>query len=259
MILWTNVSQGTFRCAPNCHYKANHYLADIAHHPQSPKLYIDKNYSYLCALIHFCRTKLEYCRTQMVENILIARVMWRTSANTLKVCLATFSCSMKAGAYWLGSCKFPCVSLCFFPVQCPDSACKQDLLAYLQRIALYCHQLNICSKVKAEVQNLGGELIVSGVSLCTRTARVNFRCPRCSSLRRQAFYAWLTGIGWLDSKHFSTLRECNPFSTWSWWDWEEQMKGHADKTDAIVSDRLPSYNTGEDTAGFFPICIFHAS
>ncbi|KAK2116060.1 Catenin alpha-1 [Saguinus oedipus] len=46
---------------------------------------------------------------------------------------------------------------------CPDSACKQDLLAYLQCIALYCHQLNICSKVKAEVQNLGGELIVSGV------------------------------------------------------------------------------------------------
>ncbi|XP_053574527.1 catenin alpha-1 isoform X2 [Bombina bombina] len=47
--------------------------------------------------------------------------------------------------------------------QCPDSACKQDLLAYLQRIALYCHQLNICSKVKAEVNNLGGELVVSGV------------------------------------------------------------------------------------------------
>ncbi|NXR95611.1 CTNA1 protein, partial [Hypocryptadius cinnamomeus] len=48
---------------------------------------------------------------------------------------------------------------------CPDSACKQDLLAYLQRIALYCHQLNICSKVKAEVQNLGGELVVSGVRM----------------------------------------------------------------------------------------------
>ena len=48
--------------------------------------------------------------------------------------------------------------------QCPDSTCKQDLLAYLQRIALYCHQLNICSKVKAEVQNLGGEMVVSGVS-----------------------------------------------------------------------------------------------
>ncbi|KAI4894098.1 hypothetical protein NFI96_015132 [Prochilodus magdalenae] len=48
-------------------------------------------------------------------------------------------------------------------VQCPDSGCKQDLTAYLQRIALYCHQLNICSKVKAEVQNLGGELVVSGL------------------------------------------------------------------------------------------------
>uniref|UniRef100_A0A4W5JAF5 Uncharacterized protein n=1 Tax=Hucho hucho TaxID=62062 RepID=A0A4W5JAF5_9TELE len=54
------------------------------------------------------------------------------------------------------------LSLALF-LQCPDSACKQDLLAYLQRIALYCHQLNICSKVKAEVQNLGGELVVSGV------------------------------------------------------------------------------------------------
>lgn len=61
-----------------------------------------------------------------------------------------------------------CVLVPFFSIQCPDSACKQDLLAYLQRIALYCHQLNICSKVKAEVQNLGGELIVSGVSSSRR-------------------------------------------------------------------------------------------
>uniref|UniRef100_A0A2K6MZ69 Catenin alpha-1 n=1 Tax=Rhinopithecus bieti TaxID=61621 RepID=A0A2K6MZ69_RHIBE len=56
-----------------------------------------------------------------------------------------------------------CLVLSLLSLQCPDSACKQDLLAYLQRIALYCHQLNICSKVKAEVQNLGGELVVSGV------------------------------------------------------------------------------------------------
>lgn len=56
------------------------------------------------------------------------------------------------------------VYICLSVLQCPDSTCKQDLLAYLQRIALYCHQLNICSKVKAEVQNLGGELVVSGVS-----------------------------------------------------------------------------------------------
>lgn len=66
-------------------------------------------------------------------------------------------------------------------LQCPDSACKQDLLAYLQRIALYCHQLNICSKVKAEVQNLGGELIVSGVHSCnisTNTIHKQYRSNR---------------------------------------------------------------------------------
>ncbi len=49
--------------------------------------------------------------------------------------------------------------------QCPESSTKKDLLAYLQRIALYCHQLNITSKVKADVQNISGELIVSGVSM----------------------------------------------------------------------------------------------
>lgn len=47
--------------------------------------------------------------------------------------------------------------------QCPESSTKKDLLAYLQRIALYCHQIQITSKVKADVQNISGELIVSGV------------------------------------------------------------------------------------------------
>lgn len=47
--------------------------------------------------------------------------------------------------------------------QCPESDTKKDLIAYLQRIALYCHQLNITSKVKADVQNISGNLIVSGV------------------------------------------------------------------------------------------------
>lgn len=51
--------------------------------------------------------------------------------------------------------------------QCPESSTKQDLLAYLQRIALYCHQLNITSKVKADVQNVSGELIVSGLDSAT--------------------------------------------------------------------------------------------
>ena len=51
----------------------------------------------------------------------------------------------------------------FVRLQCPDSQSKKDLDAYMQRIALYCHQLNITSKVKADVQNVSGELIVCGV------------------------------------------------------------------------------------------------
>ncbi|CAG0884731.1 unnamed protein product [Cyprideis torosa] len=51
--------------------------------------------------------------------------------------------------------------------QCPESMTKKDLLAYLQKIALYCHQLNITSKVKADVQNISGELIVSGLDSAT--------------------------------------------------------------------------------------------
>lgn len=51
--------------------------------------------------------------------------------------------------------------------QCPESSTKKDLLAYLQRIALYCHQMNITSKVKADVQNISGELIVSGLDSAT--------------------------------------------------------------------------------------------
>nr|XP_014348310.1 PREDICTED: catenin alpha-3-like isoform X3 [Latimeria chalumnae] len=46
---------------------------------------------------------------------------------------------------------------------CPDPSCKQDLLAYLEQIKLYSHQLKICSQVKAEIQNLGGELIMSAM------------------------------------------------------------------------------------------------
>ncbi|XP_071746128.1 catenin alpha isoform X2 [Lepeophtheirus salmonis] len=51
--------------------------------------------------------------------------------------------------------------------QCPESSTKKDLTAYLQRIALHCHQLNITSKVKADVQNVSGELIVSGLDSAT--------------------------------------------------------------------------------------------
>ena len=39
--------------------------------------------------------------------------------------------------------------------QCEETRTKQDLLAYLQRIALYCHQLNICSKVRVMLTLIG--------------------------------------------------------------------------------------------------------
>ena len=32
--------------------------------------------------------------------------------------------------------------------QCPESTTKKDLCAYLERIRLYCHQMNITSKVR---------------------------------------------------------------------------------------------------------------
>lgn len=51
--------------------------------------------------------------------------------------------------------------------QCPESSTKKDLLAYLQRIALYCHQLNITTKVKADVQNISGEMVISGLDSAT--------------------------------------------------------------------------------------------
>ena len=40
---------------------------------------------------------------------------------------------------------------------------RSDLLAYLGRVTLYCHQLNITSKVKADVHSVSGELVVAGL------------------------------------------------------------------------------------------------
>lgn len=61
--------------------------------------------------------------------------------------------------------------------QCPESSTKKDLLAYLQRIALYCHQIQITSKVKADVQNISGELIVSGVSISFVITTIHMKRP----------------------------------------------------------------------------------
>lgn len=51
--------------------------------------------------------------------------------------------------------------------QSPESQTKRDLIGYLKEIALYCHQLDITSKVKADVQNISGNLIVSGLDSAT--------------------------------------------------------------------------------------------
>ena len=40
--------------------------------------------------------------------------------------------------------------------KCPESTMKKDMLAYMQQIPLYCHQLNITSKVKEGVQSASG-------------------------------------------------------------------------------------------------------
>ena len=51
--------------------------------------------------------------------------------------------------------------------RCPESGTKRDLLAYLERVALYCHQLDICSRVKAEVSLKEGEVIISALDSAT--------------------------------------------------------------------------------------------
>ena len=56
--------------------------------------------------------------------------------------------------------------------RCPSSTTKSDLLAYLGRITLYCHQLTITSKVKADVHNVSGELVVSGERQAVRNALI---------------------------------------------------------------------------------------
>ena len=37
-------------------------------------------------------------------------------------------------------------------LQCPDKQCQKDIIAYLERIQLYCHQLKITSAVKADLK-----------------------------------------------------------------------------------------------------------
>ena len=49
-------------------------------------------------------------------------------------------------------------------------------MAHINKIKFYCHQLNMCAKVKAEVQNIAGELVVSGLDSATSLIQVLFSC-----------------------------------------------------------------------------------
>merc|ERR1719422_3017935 len=84
--------------------------------------------------------------------------------------------------------------------QCPESSTKKDLLAYLQRIALYCHQLNITSKVKADVQNVSGELIVSGLDSATSLIQAAKNLMNAVVLTVKASYVASTKYKTLEAK-----------------------------------------------------------
>lgn len=43
--------------------------------------------------------------------------------------------------------------------ECPDIKSKKDLLAYVDRIKLYCHQLKITSAVKADIKTSSRETV----------------------------------------------------------------------------------------------------
>ena len=50
--------------------------------------------------------------------------------------------------------------------QCPDTASKRDLIAYLQRISLYTHQVKLPERVKESVR----------VNVCVRVSVIVFAC-----------------------------------------------------------------------------------
>ena len=84
--------------------------------------------------------------------------------------------------------------------RCVESTTKKDLIAYLQRIALYCHQLNITSKVKADVQNVSGELIVSGLDSATSLIQAAKNLMNAVVLTVKASYVASTKYKTLEAK-----------------------------------------------------------
>ena len=96
--------------------------------------------------------------------------------------------------------------------ECPESTTKKDLLAYLQRIALYCHQLNITSKVKADVQNVSGELIVSGLDSATSLIQAAKNLMNAVVLTVKASYVASTKYKTLEAKN--NMENDTPLVIW---------------------------------------------
>merc|ERR1712218_516034 len=94
--------------------------------------------------------------------------------------------------------------------ECPESSTKKDLIAYLQRIALYCHQLNITSKVKADVQNVSGELVVSGLDSATSLIQAAKNLMNAVVLTVKASYVASTKY----RKNSTGTEEANPLVVW---------------------------------------------
>ena len=55
---------------------------------------------------------------------------------------------------------------------CSEDWARNELSAHINKIKFYCHQLNMCAKVKAEVQNIAHELVVSGLDSVTSLIQV---------------------------------------------------------------------------------------
>merc|ERR1719188_1757958 len=96
--------------------------------------------------------------------------------------------------------------------QCPESTTKKDLLAYLQRLALYCHQLNITSKVKADVQNVSGELIVSGLDSATSLIQAAKNLMNAVVLTVKASYVASTKYPRMKAE--AGIKDDNPVVVW---------------------------------------------
>uniref|UniRef100_A0A915CNE7 Uncharacterized protein n=1 Tax=Ditylenchus dipsaci TaxID=166011 RepID=A0A915CNE7_9BILA len=56
--------------------------------------------------------------------------------------------------------------------ECVESNSKKDLFCYLERITLFCHQLNVTSKVKADVRILDDQNLLNAVTATVTAAEI---------------------------------------------------------------------------------------